>query len=153
MQGGLIPCCAGIVVYFNGFDTMGGLWMRLSLFASRIAATGNVETSRRIVDVIMGGAWRWPERPADPHDQHPQYTDRESGDALSAAHPSLSGAVRLRRRRHRPWGLAGGEPGQPGSNHCAGRELPAKVSFDAQPGERLSVATPGGGGWGFPPKG
>jgi N-methylhydantoinase B len=59
------------------------------------------------------------------------------------------------RRRHRPWGLAGGEAGalgedwlvQPGS----GRErLPAKCTIPLQAGDRLLVLTPGGGGWGKP---
>ncbi|MDZ4262624.1 MAG: hydantoinase B/oxoprolinase family protein [Pseudomonadota bacterium] len=52
------------------------------------------------------------------------------------------------RRSYRPWGLAGGGAGQVGINRRDGEELPAKVCFEAQPGERLTLATPGGGGWG-----
>lgn len=52
------------------------------------------------------------------------------------------------RRTHRPWGLAGGGEGQAGVNTFNGKVLPAKVCFDACPGERLMLATPGGGGWG-----
>jgi N-methylhydantoinase B len=59
------------------------------------------------------------------------------------------------RRRTRPYGLAGGSPGQPGENiliHVDGEEekLPGKGSFDLKPGEFLSLRTPGGGGWGKP---
>jgi len=57
------------------------------------------------------------------------------------------------RRERAPYGLAGGEPGQPGENRLIradGTEelLPGKASFDVQPGDVLSVRTPGGGGWG-----
>jgi len=54
------------------------------------------------------------------------------------------------RRRRGPWGLAGGDEGAPGSNHLNGELLPSKVAFDANPGDVLTVATPGGGGWGSP---
>ncbi|MBI2886714.1 MAG: hydantoinase B/oxoprolinase family protein, partial [Chloroflexi bacterium] len=57
------------------------------------------------------------------------------------------------RRRFAPYGLQGGEPGGRGKNllvHADGREeeLPSKVSFTVEPGDRLVVHTPGGGGWG-----
>jgi N-methylhydantoinase B len=56
------------------------------------------------------------------------------------------------RRSQRPYGLNGGEAGQPGENFLLrdGEEivLPAKGSFDLQPGDVLSIRTPGGGGWG-----
>ncbi len=57
------------------------------------------------------------------------------------------------RRASAPYGLAGGEAGQPGRNlliHPDGREepLPAKFTRTFHPGERLRIETPGGGGWG-----
>ena len=52
------------------------------------------------------------------------------------------------RRFHRPWGLAGGTDGASGRNLLNDRELPAKVEFRAKPGDRLTVLTPGGGGFG-----
>ena len=57
------------------------------------------------------------------------------------------------RRRHRPWGLAGGEPGAPGEDWLIGRDgsrerLPAKTTVPVRAGDRLLVLTPGGGGWG-----
>jgi N-methylhydantoinase B len=56
------------------------------------------------------------------------------------------------RRVGRPYGLAGGEPGAVGRNVLIqdGREipLPGKTALDLQPGETISVRTPGGGGHG-----
>ncbi len=57
------------------------------------------------------------------------------------------------RRRHRPWGLAGGEPGAVGEDWLLGadgsrRRLPGKTTLEVGPGDRLLVLTPGGGGWG-----
>lgn len=58
------------------------------------------------------------------------------------------------RRKGRPYGLAGGEPGQPGRNvlYRNGTEelLPGKVSFKALEGDVLRIETPGGGGYGSP---
>jgi N-methylhydantoinase B len=56
------------------------------------------------------------------------------------------------RRRLQPYGLQGGEPGMCGENRLLheGQEtiLPGKVHFRAMPGDRLTIASPGGGGWG-----
>jgi N-methylhydantoinase B len=52
------------------------------------------------------------------------------------------------RRRHRPPGADGGEPGAPGRNLLNGDELPAKASGTLEPGDRLRIETPGGGGHG-----
>ncbi|GCE49544.1 N-methylhydantoinase B [Thermosporothrix hazakensis] len=58
------------------------------------------------------------------------------------------------RRRFAPYGLQGGEPGAKGENRLLseGKEtvLPGKVHLRVQPGDRLIIATPGGGGWGSP---
>jgi N-methylhydantoinase B len=58
------------------------------------------------------------------------------------------------RRRNRPWGLAGGEPGATGEDWLirdGDRErLPGKMTVEVEPGDRLVVLTPGGGGWGSP---
>jgi N-methylhydantoinase B len=67
---------------------------------------------------------------------------------LTGATLSLMGE----RRRHRPWGLAGGEPGSPGEDWLireGDREkLSGKCTVSVEPGDRLLVLTPGGGGWG-----
>lgn len=56
------------------------------------------------------------------------------------------------RRQRGPYGLHGGEAGQPGQNLLLrGSQvlpLPAKGTFDLQPGDVLSLQTPGGGGLG-----
>jgi N-methylhydantoinase B len=52
------------------------------------------------------------------------------------------------RRRHAPWGLAGGDSGACGENMHGAKRLPAKASFRVASGDCLTVCTPGGGGWG-----
>lgn len=57
------------------------------------------------------------------------------------------------RRRVRPWGLEGGEPGAVGEDWLIRRgstpeRLPGKVTIAVGTGDRLRVLTPGGGGWG-----
>ncbi len=52
------------------------------------------------------------------------------------------------RRRHRPAGAAGGEPGRVGRNLLDGEPLPAKASREIAAGAVVTVETPGGGGWG-----
>jgi N-methylhydantoinase B/oxoprolinase/acetone carboxylase alpha subunit len=59
------------------------------------------------------------------------------------------------RRRSRPWGLAGGEPGAPGDawllpggDETRAEPLADKVTVRLQPGDVLRIRTPGGGGWG-----
>lgn len=57
------------------------------------------------------------------------------------------------RRRFAPYGLAGGKPGKPGQNYLItfdGRrkKLPSKVYLPLKAGEKIGLATPGGGGWG-----
>jgi N-methylhydantoinase B len=68
---------------------------------------------------------------------------------LSAAAVSLIGE----RRRNQPWGLAGGGPGATGEDWLIRRDgsrdrLEGKTTFEVEPGDRLLVLTPGGGGWG-----
>jgi N-methylhydantoinase B len=68
---------------------------------------------------------------------------------LAAATLSLMGE----RRVLPPWGLAGGRPGKQGEDWLirqgrAPERLPAKVTVEVNPGDRLLVRTPGGGGWG-----
>jgi N-methylhydantoinase B len=59
------------------------------------------------------------------------------------------------RRRTRPYGLQGGEPGLPGHNTLIRnereQELPGKVEIQVEAGDVLRLSTPGGGGWGPPP--
>jgi N-methylhydantoinase B len=55
------------------------------------------------------------------------------------------------RRRHAPWGRAGGGSGAPGVNRLNGHEVPGKVALAVAAGDRLSIETPGGGGFGPEP--
>ena len=58
--------------------------------------------------------------------------------------------VLTERRIHCPWGLAGGKPGMCGSNLLNNTLLPGKADFKVKTGDRLTVLTAGGGGWGEP---
>ncbi|MEE2778497.1 MAG: hydantoinase B/oxoprolinase family protein [Acidobacteriota bacterium] len=66
---------------------------------------------------------------------------------------SLEVSLLSQRRSTRPFGLAGGKPGAPGRNRLLGadgseRELSGVVSLTVQPGDRIRIDTPGGGGFG-----
>jgi len=57
------------------------------------------------------------------------------------------------RRKFPPYGLQGGKPGEAGKNLVVrndGRteQLPSKFTTWVEPGEIISIQTPGGGGWG-----
>ncbi len=52
------------------------------------------------------------------------------------------------RRRHRPAGAEGGEPGAAGVDLHDGTPIPGKSTGTLRAGERLRVETPGGGGFG-----
>jgi N-methylhydantoinase B len=66
----------------------------------------------------------------------------------------MSFALLTERRRHRPPGAAGGDPGKTGHNlisrsgETAFSELEPKDSGELQAGDRLRIETPGGGGFG-----
>lgn len=56
------------------------------------------------------------------------------------------------RRLHPPYGLQGGKPGETGRNllwrHGRWKSLPGKFSLELQPGDRLRIESPAGGGFG-----
>jgi N-methylhydantoinase B len=52
------------------------------------------------------------------------------------------------RRQFAPKGAAGGADGARGRNTLDALELPAKVRESLEPGARVRIETPGGGGWG-----
>lgn len=72
---------------------------------------------------------------------------RRTLEFLQATHVSILSD----RRRSEPFGLRGGKPGARGQNLLNDRELPAATSFDVTAGDRLTLLTPGGGGFGAPP--
>jgi 5-oxoprolinase (ATP-hydrolysing) len=65
----------------------------------------------------------------------------------------MTAAILSNRRNTRPYGLAGGGAGLPGRNyiqHLDGSisQLSYRASFSLEPGEILTIETPGGGGYG-----
>jgi N-methylhydantoinase B/oxoprolinase/acetone carboxylase alpha subunit len=81
---------------------------------------------------------------------------RRGGDGIRRELEFLAPAevtILADRRTQGPYGLAGGEAGAPGRTTILRRggqagTLPGKVRFFVQPGDRLRVDTPGGGGHG-----
>ena len=65
---------------------------------------------------------------------------------------SMQATLLTERRRLRPYGLQGGQGGQYGRNELvsAGKVqiLTGKITWTLDPGERIRLMTPGGGGWG-----
>ncbi len=79
---------------------------------------------------------------------------RRGGDGLIREIEFLAPArvsLLTERRRHRPWGLAGGAAGLQGANWLNDQPLPAKCQRAVAAGDRLVIETPGGGGWGAVP--
>ena len=68
---------------------------------------------------------------------------------LEALEP-LSYSLITERRRHPPPGARGGDAGERGRNLLDGQELPPKAIGRLEPGQRLRIETPGGGGYGSP---
>ena len=98
--------------------------------------------------------WRWAVRHGSGGDGQ-----RRGGDGMVRELEFLAPvtvSLLTSRRRTRPPGLAGGEPGRAGRNllrrtgEPAWTELPPTTGFVAGPGDRLRLETPGGGGWGLP---
>ncbi len=81
--------------------------------------------------------------------------DHRGGDGITRTYEFLEPVnvtLLTERRRRGPPGLAGGSHGQPGGSTAlvAGdlRELAGKGEFKMGAGDRLTIQTPGGGGWG-----
>ena len=87
------------------------------------------------------------------------------GDGVTRTYEFLVPAtvtLQTERRRLAPYGLNGGDAGQPGRNTLrpltsdlqpptsGPLPLPSKTRLTVSPGDRLTIETPGGGGWGRP---
>jgi len=76
---------------------------------------------------------------------------QRGGDGIIREYEFLSDTtvtLLTERRRHAPWGLAGGEAASAGGNYFNGKVVAPKRVIEAKPGDRLVIETPGGGGWG-----
>ncbi|MBU83291.1 hydantoinase B/oxoprolinase family protein [Alcanivorax sp.] len=211
-----VPACDGLFRPISLFAPQGSL---LNARRPAAVAAGNVETSSRVVDVVLGalaqaapqaipaasqGTMNNVAMGAAGEDSWDYYETMAGGTGAHAGGPGLSavhshmtntlntpiesleshyplrvhryqlrrgsggegqfaggdGLVReleflgdaqvtllTERRRHAPWGLAGGQDGAVGENRHNGELLPPKTSFSARAGDRLVVASPGGGGY------
>jgi N-methylhydantoinase B len=79
------------------------------------------------------------------------------GDGIRRAYEFLAPVtvtINSERRIYAPYGLRGGEPGQVGSNRVIREEgemiVGGKCAAQLNPGDRVIIETPGGGGWGHP---
>ena len=67
---------------------------------------------------------------------------------------SLTVSLLTSRRNSQPYGMAGGGPGASGQNllrragSSVDEQLPSRIQIQVSPGDRLTLITPGGGGWG-----
>jgi N-methylhydantoinase B len=71
---------------------------------------------------------------------------------LSLTEGSASAVIATARVTRRPWGLAGGEPGAPARVRAVrggtAEDLPAMSRLRLEAGDRLTIQTAGGGGYG-----
>ena len=76
--------------------------------------------------------------------------EHQGGDGLIREYEFLAPAkvtLLTERRSHQAWGVNGAASGKVGENRLNEKLLDAKISFDVKENDRLSIATPGGGGW------
>ena len=212
------PACGGL---FRPIQISAPAGSVVNALAPAAVAAGNVETSTRIVDVVMGAlqkalpgripaasqgsmnniamgsradgqTWDYYETLAGGHGagpHHPGLSAKHShmtntlntpveslemhyplrinryeirdgsggvgqhagGDGLIREYEFLAPAelsLQTERRIHSPWGLEGGEPGAVGENFLNTQELAGKTELAVKSGDRLTIQTPGGGGWG-----
>lgn len=77
--------------------------------------------------------------------------EHRGGDGVVRRYQALTACTATlltERRRVSPPGANGGGAGQAGANLLNGKPLPAKCRIAMQPGDVLTIETPGGGGWG-----
>ncbi|HIF17323.1 MAG TPA: hydantoinase B/oxoprolinase family protein [Cycloclasticus sp.] len=77
---------------------------------------------------------------------------QQGGDGLLREMVFLQAAqltLLTERRDYQPWGLNGGADAAAGENFLNGEKLQAKVSLAVDVGDRLTIKTPGGGGYGL----
>jgi N-methylhydantoinase B len=83
---------------------------------------------------------------------------RQGGDGQdltirSLAERPITAAFLADRLREGPAGLLGGRPGSTGAVTVNGLAINPKRQYQLQPGDLLTLSTPGGGGFGSPKEG
>jgi N-methylhydantoinase B len=153
--GGVDPRTGGPFTYYEtlaggqgarpGRDGMNGVHTHMTNTLNTPVEALEAAYPLRIVEYRLlegtGGTGRW-----------------RGGDGLRRSYEILAeratASLLTERRRHSPWGLAGGSPGTPGRNLLIrdGREieLPGKATIELVKGDILVIETPGGGGHSAP---
>jgi len=75
----------------------------------------------------------------------------KGGDGIVREYEFLADAevtLLTERRETAPWGLNGGQAGLKGENLVNDQLIAGKSQISVKPGDRLTIKTPGGGGWG-----
>jgi N-methylhydantoinase B len=150
--GGIDPRTSHLFAYY---ETMGG---GMGASPERDGASGvHVHMSNTLNTPVEAFEYAYPMRVT-------AYCLREDSGGKGAHHGG-NGLVReitftvptdvtllTERRSTSPYGLQGGEPGMRGENRLRHENsetiLAGKAHFRAVPGDRLTILTPGGGGWG-----
>jgi N-methylhydantoinase B len=118
-------------------------------FSAQISA--NRSGVKRIHELLAGmGMDAWLNGLKILNDYAERNGQTKGGDGLVREYEFLAPAqltLLTERRHHRPWGLLGGLEGLPGENRLNGEILAAKVALAVEPGDRLEILTPGGGGY------
>jgi len=79
--------------------------------------------------------------------------EHKGGDGIVREYQFLDRAqlsILSERRQFGPWGLHGAGSGEKGQNLLNGEELPGKCTVEVKAGDRLTIKSPGGGGWNPP---
>ena len=166
-----VPPCAGAYRPVEVVAPEGSL---LNARPPAAVVAGNVETSSRVADLVLAAFGRalgqgTMNNLTLGNDRFTYYETIGGGQGAcpdapgpSAVHVAMSNTLNTpiealeemefslltERRRHRPAGAAGGEPGAAGLNLLDGDELPPKALGRLRAGQRLRIETPGGGGHG-----
>ena len=79
--------------------------------------------------------------------------EHKGGDGIVREYEFLDRAqlsILSERSQLGPWVLHGAEAGAKGQNLLNGEELPGKCTLEVKAGDRLTIKSPGGGGWNSP---
>ena len=119
--------------------------LRVHRYAIRRGSGGDSAVAGETAGVEVPAA-----RPVSTETAAAEPTRHRGGDGIIREYEFLAPAhlsLLTERRTIAPWGLGQGQPAKPGLNLLNNQPLPAKCSLTVAQGDRLTIYTPGGGGW------